>query len=93
MRRVPKLTQRFFDRRRALGVDRGPAARAVALAIGELVRAELPAPGDFETLMPPVRTVHAHRVVARNLWILYVFDDHSVTAVTLTANPPVPFDS
>ncbi len=90
MRRVPKLTQRFFNRRRALGADSGPTARAVAQALGELVRGELPAPGDFETLMPPVQTVHAHRVGTHNLWVLYLFDDISVTLVTLTANPPVP---
>ena len=93
MKRIPRLTQRFLNRRRALGADRGPSARTVAEAIGDLARRDLPLPDDFETLIPPVLTVHAHRVRGENLWILYDFDQQTVTMITLTANSPIPLDT
>jgi hypothetical protein len=43
--------------------------------------------------MPPVLTVHAHRVRGENLWILYDFDQQTVTMITLTANSPIPLDT
>ena len=92
MRRTPKLTARFIDRRRALGANSGPAALALARTIVALTRDELPGPGDVATMVPPVVTLHARRVRGFNLWVLYRFDDLSVVAVLLTGKPPVPVD-
>lgn len=75
MQRIPKLTERFNKRRRALGLISGPRGIALARAIGALARGTLPGPADFETLMPPVRRYWVRRVVRFNIWVLYTFND------------------
>ena len=92
MQRIPRLTARFLDRRRALGADAGSTALAVRRTVADLVAGPLPGPGDLETLMPPVLRVWVRRVRGANFWVFYTFDEQVVSMVTLARTPPVPLE-
>jgi hypothetical protein len=67
-----------------------PGFRAVFAAVAALAAAdELPGPGDDETTFGPGRAF-VRRVSARNVWILYRFDDDHVFVMTTRGAPPVP---
>ena len=92
MQRVPRLTEGFIRRRRALGLTSGASATALARTVGALARGPLPGAADFETLVPPVRRYWVRRVSGFNLWVFYTFSDDNVTLRTLSNSPPVPLD-
>ena len=90
MLRLPRLTERFLKRRKALGVTSGPTALAVARTIVALGRGPLPGLEDAETLMPPVARYWFRRVPGHNLWVFFAFGETELVIVTITARPPVP---
>lgn len=73
-----------------LGLAPGsPGFRAVFATIAALANAEeLRCPGDDETTFGVGRTF-VRRVVGRNVWVLYRFDNDHVFALTARTQPPV----
>ncbi len=70
-----------------------PARRA---AVGAVMRglgsgADLPSPADTLAEFRPGRAF-VRRVPGQNLWVWYRFDADTVTVVSVTDQPPVPFD-
>lgn len=66
---------------------------AVARTVSALTAAdELPGPSDFEAVEKPVGRAWVRRVSGRNIWLWYRFNDAEVMLLTLTTDPPVPFD-
>jgi hypothetical protein len=89
---IHRLSTTFRRSVERLGVTAGsPASRAVTATIRALESGELPGSADFETAFPP-RRAFVRRVRARNLWILYRFDDEHVFVMTVRDQPPVPAD-
>jgi Txe/YoeB family toxin of Txe-Axe toxin-antitoxin module len=82
MQRTPKLTARFLVRRLELGANEGPLGAVVTRAIRQLSLGPLPAPGDFETFLPSEPGLWS-RQLGFGLWLLYSYDDHSVTMLNL----------
>ena len=72
----------FLVQRNVLGAAHGPIAITIARTIGQLCRDPLPAPGDAETLMPLTPSLWSRRL-GSGFWLLYVFDDSSVTILNL----------
>jgi Txe/YoeB family toxin of Txe-Axe toxin-antitoxin module len=68
--------------RAALGTNQGPFGALVSRAIGQLCRETPPAPGDFETFVPPEPGIWSRRL-GTGLWLLYSFDDRTVTILNL----------
>ena len=90
MLRLPILSTRFQERRKALGLTSGPAKFALAATVASIARGPLPGPQDAETLMPPVARYWFRRVPGHNLWVYFAFDEGELIIVTITARPPVP---
>ncbi len=90
-RRVAKLSTTFRRSVIELGMAPGsPGFRAVFATVAALANAdELPGPGDDETTFGPGRAF-VRRVIGRNVWILYRFDDEHVYAMSTRDAPPVP---
>ena len=68
-----------------------------ATAVGRTTRAlaaadELPGATDYEAKGHPVGRAWVRRVGGRNLWLWYRFNENEVILVTVTTDPPVPFD-
>jgi hypothetical protein len=68
-----------------------------SLAVGRVVNAlsnadRLPGPSDFEAVERPVGRAWVRRVAGRNIWLWYRFNEVEVMLLTLTTEPPVPFD-
>ena len=82
--------------REAIRTLRHGSARAVAVA--RIVRIlagtdDLPGPSDFEATTRPVGRAWVRRVADRNLWIWYRIRDEELVLVTVTTDPPIPFDT
>ncbi len=70
-----------------------PRAEAVGRATRALAAADqLPGPGDYEAKGTPVGRAWVRRVGGRNLWLWYRFSEGEVILVTVTTDPPVPFE-
>lgn len=90
--RAIQYGRRFIASCRRAGVK--PGSREATALVATLHRlaitAELPAPEDVKTRIPPVWSGYARRVRAFNLWVYYEADDTKLLAVVVTRNPPVP---
>jgi len=70
-----------------------PRAVAVARTIRILAEvADLPGPADFESTIRPVGRAWVRRVAERNLWVWYRIGDDELVLITVTTDPPVPFE-
>lgn len=70
---------------------RSPELEAIKGAVRAIVDAEtLPAPLDYEVLLPPVRTAWCRRVPNQNLWLFYRATNDEVFVLLVTRLPPVP---
>jgi hypothetical protein len=90
-RRVAQLSTTFRRSVIELGLAPGsPGFRAVFATVAALANADdLPGVADIETTFGPGRAF-VRRVGARNVWILYRFDDRHLYAMTTRDRPPVP---
>jgi hypothetical protein len=89
--RTVRVSERFNRAVRRIGVGGAtPDGRALYGMIRGMLAEALPAPQDFETLMPPVARYWCRRVPTRNLWLFFAFDEVHFSLVSLTAAPPVP---
>lgn len=70
-----------------------PRADSVGRTTRALAAAEaLPGPTDYEAKGHPFGRAWVRRVGGRNLWLWYRFTDEELVLVTVTTDPPVPFD-
>lgn len=81
-RSAPHILRNRSERAAAVG----RTARALAVAD------ELPGASDYEAKGKSIGRAWVRRVGGRNLWLWYRFNDAEVILVTVTTEPPVPFD-
>jgi hypothetical protein len=91
--RVLRLTPGFARARAKLGITAGsPRARAVAACISAINDAAvLPGPLDVETEFRP-GTAFVRRVGGVNLWVWFRLVGNDVAILSITDEPPVPWD-
>ncbi len=91
MSRLIRFGPRYLSRAKAVGATPG-SSRGAALGrlVGQLASDALPAPQDYQAMIPPTRSAWVRRVPGENLWLWFVFDDIAVTLLTLTGSPPIP---
>ncbi|HKY41285.1 MAG TPA: hypothetical protein VJN18_35375 [Polyangiaceae bacterium] len=53
---------------------------------------ELPGLSDFEAVEKPIGRAWVRRVGGRNIWLWYRFNESEVILLTITTEPPIPFD-
>ena len=71
-----------------------PRALAVARTVRSLALADdLPGHADFEATVRPVGRAWMRRVAERNLWVWYRIGEEELVLVTVTTDPPMPFDA
>jgi hypothetical protein len=97
------VTRDYVEARKRLGiVSGGPAAKALARVVRELMTADaLPMPGDIETFLPRiveglagrrVISAYARRAKNRRIWLWYIEHDELVELLLVTEVPPRAID-
>ena len=92
MRRVLRLTDRFFLDRSLLVTPRTLPAAALAATLGRLLDGALPGPLDLPTLIPAAGEGWARRVPGASLWIYYTFTGDALTIHALGRSDPIRID-
>jgi len=66
---------------------------ALGRTISALIAADvLPGMSDYEALEKPIGRAWVRRVGGRNIWLWYRFNESEVMLLTITTEPPIPFD-
>ena len=91
VRRLLRLTDRFFFQRSLLVPPRTLPASALAATLGRLLDAELPGPLDFRAMMPSGE-VWVRRVPGASLWLYYTFEADELTVWSLNNREPIRID-
>ena len=91
--RIARLTPGFHRARSRLGIATGsPRAQAVAAVVRALAEADiLPEHADLEASFHPSRAF-VRRVPKHNLWVWFRVDADHVTLISITDEPPIPFE-
>ena len=92
MRRLLRLTDRFFFQRSLLVTPRTLPASALAATLGRLLDGVLPGPLDFKTAMPVVDEAWVRRVPGSSLWLYYTFDENELIVWSLNNREPIRTD-
>jgi hypothetical protein len=92
LRRLLRLTDRFFFQRSLLVAPRTLPAAALAATLGRLLDGALPGPMDFRTAVPDVDTAWVRRVPGASLWVYYSFTDDELTVWSLNNREPITTD-
>ena len=90
--RILRVSARFRRAQQRLITPGTPVAQGLAATIARLMQGKLPGPLDAETLVPPVGCWWFRRVSGSNVWVLFTFDESTLTLHSLTANPPIPLE-
>ncbi|HEX6764061.1 MAG TPA: hypothetical protein VF103_01260 [Polyangiaceae bacterium] len=89
MGRLLRLEKQYAQTYSALKLDRTEKSAVAATTIRLENASSLPGAEDFEALRWPVGVAWARKVRGARLWVLYSFDEHSMTLEDIRRAKPV----
>ena len=89
MGRLLRLEKQYAQAYSALKLNPAEKSAIAATAIRLESASSLPGAEDFEALRWPVGVAWARKVTEARLWVLYRFDEHSVTLEDIRRTKPV----
>ena len=91
-RSVRSLKKVYAPQPQSAGIAERPRGQAVSAVVRALAEADtLPGHADLEASFHPGRAF-VRRVAKHNLWVWFRIDANHVTLMSITDEPPVPFE-